>query len=228
MRRSNRRGVAEKACSKCKVVKPTTAEFYRPEHSNPELPRSQCKACEREAVKTYRLAHPKPKKRRGPLSVRFWRRVSKEGPIPAHAPELGPCWLWTGGKHHGYGVCYVGPEYGRFNDEAHRVAWFLEHGRWPYPCALHKCDGGNIGCVRPSHLYEGTKADNNRDKVERGRSASLRGAKHPNAKLQDWEAAALKAAALAGVPGPRLASIFGVSNVTVNRIKLGRAWQHLG
>src|SRR6478609_5365672 len=27
---------------------------------------------------------------------RFWKKVDKNGPIPAHRPELGPCWIWTG------------------------------------------------------------------------------------------------------------------------------------
>ncbi len=31
-----------------------------------------------------------------PLADRFWAKVNKDGPIPAHMPHLGPCWLWTG------------------------------------------------------------------------------------------------------------------------------------
>jgi hypothetical protein len=30
------------------------------------------------------------------LPERFWKKVDKNGPVPAHRPELGPCWLWTG------------------------------------------------------------------------------------------------------------------------------------
>jgi hypothetical protein len=28
----------------------------------------------------------------------FWAKVDKNGPIPAHAPELSECWIWLGAK----------------------------------------------------------------------------------------------------------------------------------
>ena len=28
-------------------------------------------------------------------AARFWAKVDKNGPPPAHRPELGACWLWT-------------------------------------------------------------------------------------------------------------------------------------
>lgn len=35
---------------------------------------------------------------------RFWSKVDKDGPIPAHKPELGQCWVWTASKNNaGYG-----------------------------------------------------------------------------------------------------------------------------
>lgn len=48
----------------------------------------------------------------------------------------------------------------------HRLAFYFEHGRWP-DNALHKCD--NPPCCRPDHLWDGTKAENNRDMVAKGR-----------------------------------------------------------
>lgn len=27
---------------------------------------------------------------------RFWAKVNKEGSVPEHCPEIGPCWTWTG------------------------------------------------------------------------------------------------------------------------------------
>ena len=33
------------------------------------------------------------------LEERFWRKVDKNGPIPEHRPELGPCWVWTAGTN---------------------------------------------------------------------------------------------------------------------------------
>ncbi len=38
-----------------------------------------------------------------PEADRFWSKVDKDGPVPAHRPDLGPCWLWTAARTHGYG-----------------------------------------------------------------------------------------------------------------------------
>jgi hypothetical protein len=51
---------------------------------------------------------------------------------------------------------------------AHRVAFYIAEGRWPDPCALHHCD--TPLCVRRTHLFEGTKADNTADMVGKRRS----------------------------------------------------------
>ena len=106
-----------------------------------------------------------------PLVERFWKKVDKDGPTPAHCPELGPCWCWTAGRSR-FG-------YGRFQMDgraryAHVVAYLLTYGEPPAetPFITHLCDGGNIGCVRPSHLKPDTAAGNMRQMVERGRSAS--------------------------------------------------------
>jgi len=107
-------------------------------------------------------AHFVPK----PLEERFWEKVNKEGPIPTHCPELGQCWLWTGGQDgRGRGSLWVYEE--NTKCKAPRVAWFIETGKWPNPMALHKCDNGL--CVRFSHLFEGTQSDNMRDCAEKGR-----------------------------------------------------------
>lgn len=40
-----------------------------------------------------------------PLRTRFEAMLDKDGPIPAHRPELGPCHQWTGKKDRkGYGL----------------------------------------------------------------------------------------------------------------------------
>jgi hypothetical protein len=44
----------------------------------------------------------RPRIKRGSYTIpteAFWFKVNKEGPVPAHRPELGPCWLWTGAHH---------------------------------------------------------------------------------------------------------------------------------
>lgn len=90
---------------------------------------------------------------------RFWSKVDKRGPDE--------CWPWTGGKFwDGYGWFSVAGA----KKKAHRVSFFLQHGRWPEPCCLHRCD--NPGCVNPVHLFEGTHTDNMRDRERKGRGVS--------------------------------------------------------
>jgi hypothetical protein len=38
-----------------------------------------------------KVTKPGPKPR--PLGERFWVKVNKDGPVPVHCPELGPCWV---------------------------------------------------------------------------------------------------------------------------------------
>lgn len=89
---------------------------------------------------------------------RFWAKVNRNGPVPAHAPELRSCWVWT---------AYKSPRgYGRFNLDGTRIV--LAH-RWSYtdangpipsdrPELDHLC--WNTSCVRPSHLEPVTRKQN--------------------------------------------------------------------
>jgi hypothetical protein len=104
-----------------------------------------------------------------PLVERFWEKVNRDGPMPspeavARWPEIKgqQCWLFTGATRRGYGNIHTGRGVG-----AHHVAWFLETGRWPKANCLHKCDVRN--CVRYEHLFEGTRKDNVRDMIAKGR-----------------------------------------------------------
>lgn len=149
------------------------------------------------------------------VAPRFWAKVNKSG--PTLVDDLGPCWIWTGHRQeNGYG------QFGIFSRVvyAHRAAWFLEHGRWPEPCALHKCDGGAAGCVRPDHLFEGTKADNSLDFCTKGR-------RNGNSKLTAEKVRALREQRSKGVQLRDLAIQFGVNKATVVRILNRSIWGHV-
>lgn len=80
------------------------------------------------------------------------------------------CWLWSGPKDHcGYGIINYHPGIGRpARYRAHRLSLQLasgEMGDGLYAC--HHCD--TPACVRPSHLFWGTQADNMRDASLKGR-----------------------------------------------------------
>jgi hypothetical protein len=115
---------------------------------------------------------------------------------------------------------------------AHRVAFFLHHGRWPDPCALHRCD--NPPCVNPAHLFEGTKADNSRDMASKGRDGSHthpelvpRGEAHGIAKLTAEKVAAIRDALASGEPQRSIASRFGVHHSAIGKMHRGQTWSHV-
>lgn len=76
------------------------------------------------------------------------------------------CWEWKANKFSsGYGQFAAGKGH---STKAHRYSWELFFGPIPEgKFVLHKCD--NPGCVNPYHLYLGSKCDNARDAVVRGR-----------------------------------------------------------
>jgi hypothetical protein len=105
------------------------------------------------------------------LLERFMAKVDLHGPIPAHAPELGPCWVWTAGR--------TGDGYGEIKVDglvmlAHRVAWWLHHGELPRVGieVAHRCD--NPPCVRASHLFVATHQENLQDAARKGRLNNVR------------------------------------------------------
>lgn len=127
--------------------------------------------------------------------ARFWAKVNKDGPVQKHTPHLGKCWEWTAGKASiGYGKFWDG-------EKMIQAHWFLI-GKPPEGLeACHKCD--NPCCVRPSHLFFGTRSDNMRDCRDKERlnpksTATLlghvfSGEKNCMAKLSDAEVQAIKA-----------------------------------
>lgn len=96
----------------------------------------------------------------------FDSHLNHDGPIQPHRPDLGACWEWSGPKNSaGYGIMPAK----RFGTTlAHRAALALEIGRPVDGLAMHLCD--NPPCCRPSHLREGTHADNSADAVSKGRT----------------------------------------------------------
>ena len=169
---------------------------------------------------------------RVPLAERFWSYVNKNGPIPEHCPEVGPCWVWTGTiqKSTGYGMIQTlnGAEL------AHRVSYRLNVGPMTL-WALHKCD--NRPCVRPDHLFEGNAKANAQDQWSKGRGFTppqptseqrLRGEKNGFAKISDEDARAIfDRYAAGGITQRELAQEYGLHQTVVSRITRGVSHRHL-
>lgn len=100
-----------------------------------------------------------PSRVRGTLEDRFWAYVTPT----SEDDDL--CWPWQGSiSTNGYGQMSGGTG---ITLTTHTVSWELHHG--PIPSGLwvlHTCDFKP--CVRPKHLYLGTRSDNVRDAWARG------------------------------------------------------------
>lgn len=145
---------------------------------------------------------------------RFWAKVVKAGPDE--------CWKWTASMTRtGYGTFGFS---GGATYLAHRVSFFLAHGRWPEPCCLHRCD--NPGCVNPAHLFEGSQLENVADmdrKKRRARGVALRRNRLSEADipviraLHEWS----------GFTNREVAEEYGVATNTISEITAGRNWTHV-
>jgi hypothetical protein len=76
------------------------------------------------------------------------------------------CWIWLGSTtKDGYGRAWIN---GKMTT-AHRFSY--EHFNEPIPVgmfALHKCD--TPSCVNPNHIFIGTRSDNMKDSIRKGRN----------------------------------------------------------
>lgn len=158
-----------------------------------------------------------------PEAERFWEKVQRG--------SSEQCWEWQAQ------ICADG--YGRFERGskrdgskrpwlAHRVAYELAHGEAPAGKQVnHSCD--NPRCVNPKHLHLGNHATNAREMVERGRHRppGLKGSKCGQAKLDESQVTAARAARAGGEKIRVLARQYGVSQRAMQFALRGRNWRHL-
>lgn len=152
---------------------------------------------------------------------RFWSKVATNG----------GCWEWTGSLDD--------KGYGKFSPSkssplpkpprakmvyAHRYAYTVVVGPIPDGMSVcHRCD--NPRCVRPSHLFLGTHAENMADMGRKGRQRGPRGAAHHSAKLTVEALAEIKARHARGDTFTAIVAHFGVSRPTVTRVVRGKTWK---
>lgn len=109
---------------------------------------------------------------------------------------------------------------------AHRVAFFLTHGRWPTPETLHRCD--NPRCVNPAHLTEGTHAENMRDRSRKGRGNHPRGERNRAHKLTATQVRELRERyARGGIRQVDLGREYGICQAAVGYIVRREIWRDL-
>lgn len=150
----------------------------------------------------------------------FWSFVQKA--------DGDACWLWTKStSRYGYGQQFWTD--GK-NWIAHRLAWTLTHGAIPKSvCLCHRCD--NPACVRPSHMFLGTQADNLADMRAKGRGFDFptekRGEKNPRARLTDNDVREIRRRHAAGESIKRLGKAFNYAHTNISAIIRGKIWAHV-
>lgn len=140
------------------------------------------------------------------VAERFWAKVDKSG----------ECWLWTAAlDSHGYGQLMFP---GNRPIKAHRVSFELAHGPIERGmCVCHACD--TPACVRPDHLFLGTKAENSADMARKQRTAR---------KIDANQAVEIRRIYAEGNHSQYvLADRFGISQRQINRIVHRKSWGHV-
>jgi hypothetical protein len=139
---------------------------------------------------------------------RFWSKVNKTK----------TCWLWTGALRGKMGYGYF---WHKQHWVAHRFSWQLAHGPIPSNmCILHICD--NPLCVRPAHLFIGSKKDNNHDMIKKGRTQWIGRAR--NRMLSAQQVREIRKLRAKGMMHTEIGKLYKVHPTTIRGVTTGRTY----
>ena len=151
----------------------------------------------------------------GRYQQHFWSRVKKSS----------ECWIFQGCKNEkGYGLVCLNLEGQRYIAKAHRLAFYYRTGRFPHKtCVCHTCD--NPACVRPSHLFSTSQAQNMRDCFLKNRHA--KGTNHGRSKLTEQEVLQIRRILMSDlhVSYKKLADKFNIGPTVIRYIASYKIWK---
>lgn len=152
-----------------------------------------------------------------PEAERFWSKVDRQNPDE--------CWEWQAARMpDGYGA-FGRTGSGSGSVRAHR--WSYENAYGAIPEGMHICHHcDNPPCVNPAHLFVGTRNDNMRDMVAKGRSR--KGERHNQVQLTESQVLEIRREwAAGGQTQTQIAVRFNTNKANVSQIVRGKKWQHL-
>ena len=138
------------------------------------------------------------------------------------------CWNWMGSKSSGYGNIFANGKTIR----AHRFSYqhYIGEIKIGYE-ACHHCD--NRGCSNPKHLFIGTRKENVRDCMMKGRMPFppkqfiTKGEKCGQSVLKEHEVREILKLIQDKVKNKEIAEIYNVHPTTISNIKTKKNWRSL-
>jgi hypothetical protein len=144
---------------------------------------------------------------------RFWAKVEKTD----------GCWLWRAKTNGKYGQFYVT---GIGHCGAHRVSWGIAFG--VIPAELHVCHRCDTPlCVRPDHLFLGTRRDNMRDCVAKNRFNKPKGEANWRAHVTEAIVVEIRSRFYRGDYIEDIAAWCGLGHTATQAIAMGQKWRHV-
>ena len=133
------------------------------------------------------------------------------------------CWIWKASvAGRGYGQIKIPGT--RHQIYAHRLSYLIHYGELPSDMEVcHTCD--NPLCVKPSHLFLGTRKDNAIDMKKKDRH--LNGSLNAKAKLTEEQVRQIHLLSSQGLSQGKLGKTFHVAQGTIFKILHGERWEHI-
>ncbi len=130
------------------------------------------------------------------------------------------CWIWQGAVNTGgYGHIHIKKRVLR----VHRLMYEAYKGPLRAGmCALHRCDRRR--CANPDHLFPGTRSDNMKDMIAKGRDRHLSGTDVKVSKL-NWDDVRVIRELAGTMSHHQIAKRFNMHHTTIGDVINNKTWR---